>query len=116
MKNKNKTDTNRSKYKIAKKALETSINAEKTKYFHNSLVNTNNNIKQKWDAIRVMINRKKVDQNNCTIPNSTLGKHYATIANKLAEKLPKLTNDDIPSTSKLKYYTKPNAMFNFNNF
>ena len=61
-----------------------------------------------------MINCKKTDQNNCIIPNTTLGKHYATIANKLAEKLPKLTKDDIPSTSKLKCNTKPKTKFNFN--
>ena len=114
MKNKNKTDINKNKYKAAKKALETAIKVEKTKYFHNLLASTNNNIKQKWDAIRVMINRKKTDQNNCNIPNSTLGNHYATIANKLAEKLPKLTKDDIPSTSNSKSYTKSKTMFNFN--
>ena len=58
MKNRNKTDINRTKYKIAKKELETAIKAEKTKYFHNSLAKTINNIRQKWDAIRVMINCK----------------------------------------------------------
>ena len=47
MKNKNKTDINKNKYKAAKKALETAIKVEKTKYFHNLLANTNNNIKQK---------------------------------------------------------------------
>ena len=114
MKNKNKTDMNQTKYKAAKKTLETAIKNEKTKYFHKLIANTNNNIKQKWDAIRVMINRKKTDQNNCNILNSTLGNHYATIANKLAEKLPKLTKNDIPSTSKSNGYTKSKTIFNFN--
>ena len=36
-----------------------------------------------------------------------------TITNNLSEKLHKLTKEDIPSTAKLKYNTKPKAMFNF---
>ena len=63
----------------------------------------NNNIKHKWQAIRLIINRKKVEQNNCTIPNNILGQHYASVAEKLAEKLPNISKDDIPSTSKSQY-------------
>ena len=50
-----------------------------------------------------MIDHQKTDQINCNIPSYILGKHYATIANKLSEKLPKLSNDDIPTTSKIKH-------------
>ena len=66
------------------------------------LERTNNNIKEKWHAIRVIINRKKIEQNSCVVPNNVLGQHYSTVADKLAAKLPKISNDDIPSTSKKK--------------
>ena len=56
-------------------------------------------MKAKWDAIRTIINRKKVSQSLCSIPNNILGNHYATFAEKLSRKLPKLSIDDIPSTS-----------------
>ena len=67
------------------------------------LEKANNNIKHKWEAIRSIINRKKVKQNNCIIPNNILGQHYALVAQKLAEKLPNISKDDIPSTSKIKH-------------
>ena len=114
IKNKHKTDKNQQNYKTAKKKVETAINAEKKMYFHKILVNTNNNIKQKWDAIRLMINRQKTDQNSCNIPSKILGQHYATIANKLAEKLPKLSKDDIPTTSNIKYSNRTKNKFQFN--
>ena len=88
---------------------------QKKSYYKKLLEQTNNNIQQKWSAIRLIINRKKVQQNNCIIPNSTLGKHYETVAEKLAEKLPKLSRDAIPSTSKNTYNprkTKQKFIFN----
>ena len=79
------------------------------------LERTNNNIKQKWQAINVIINRKKIKQHNCIIPNNILGQHYASVAEKLAKKLPNICNDDIPSTSTTKYGKKiTKHHFNFN--
>ena len=76
---------------------------------------TNNRIKQKWNVIRLIINRNKVQQSNCIIPNNILGKHYATVAETLAEKLPKISQDDIASTSKIKHYPKTSKQqFTFN--
>ena len=45
-----------------------------------------------------------------------LGEHYSTIAKKLADKLPNMTNDDIPSTStgKRKFKTSHKPCFTFN--
>ena len=116
MKNKNKTDQNRTKYKVAKKNVEKLLIEEKNKYYKNMLEKTNNNIKQKWQAIRQIINRKKIDQNNCIIPNTVLGQHYSTVSEKLAEKLPKLSDDDIPSTSNIMHNKmKSKLQFTFNN-
>ena len=56
MKNKNKTDQNRTKYKVAKKNVEKLLMEEKNKYYKNMIEKTNNNIKQKWHAIRLIIN------------------------------------------------------------
>ena len=99
IKNKHKTDNNKKKYKQLKQKVTYLISNEKENYYKNLLDNTSNNIKQKWNTIRLIINRSKVQQNNCTIPNNILGKHYATVAQQLADKLPKMTNDDIPTTS-----------------
>ena len=59
---------------------------EKNKYYKNMLEKTNNNIKQKWHAITLIINRKNIDQNNCIIPNTVLGQHYSTVSEKLGRK------------------------------
>ena len=114
MKNKNKTVTNKTKYKIAKKEMQKAIDVEKKKYFEGLLDKTNNNIKQKWNAIRIIINRKKETQNTCIVPNDILGQHYSTVATKLAEKLPNISKDDIPSTSNHKHNKKLTKRFNFN--
>ena len=115
IKNKNKTDRNKKRYKIAKKHVEKVIKEEKNKYYKNLLENTNNNIKQKWEAIRLIINRKKTNHNNCTIPNTVLGQHYSTVAEKLAEKLPNLSKEDIPSTSKINQLSNTSKnKFSFN--
>ena len=106
MKNKNETVTNKTKYKIAKKEMQKAIDVEKKKYFEGLLDKTNNNIKQKWNAIRIIINRKKETQNTCIVPNDILGQHYSTVATKLAEKLPNISKDDIPSTSNHKHNKK----------
>ena len=91
------------------------ISNEKERYYKKLLHKTSNNIKQKWSTIRLIINRAKVQQSNCNIPNNILGQHYSTIAQKLADKLPKMTNDDIPTTSKIRKCTKSSKThFTFN--
>ena len=99
---KSKTQANRDKFRKAKKDMEELIKKEKDLYYKNLLENQSNNVRQRWNAIRLIINRKKVDQNNCIIPNNILGEHYSTVAERLATKLPHITKDDIPSTSKVK--------------
>ena len=42
-----------------------------------------------------------MQNNNCITPNDVLGKHYTTAAENLFDKFPKITNDYLPSTSKL---------------
>ena len=112
----NNTKLNRQKYKVAKITMEDTIDSEKSKYYRKLLDTANNNVKQKWCAIRQMINRRKVKENICTIPNDILGKHYETVAPNLAKKLPKLSRDDIPSTSKVgsKHKAKTTPQFEFN--
>ena len=97
-KSKNNCDANKLKYKEAKKIMEEEIEKEKDIYYKNLMGNTSNNIKKKWEALREIINRKKTD-NHCMLSNKALGEHYESIAPKLAEKLPKMTFSDLPSTS-----------------
>merc|ERR1712013_432957 len=94
-----KTENNKKKYKEIKHILAKTIENEKRKYYKRLLDKTNYNIKQKWNAIQLIINRSKIQQSNCTIPNDILGKHYSTVSQILADKLPNMTEDDIPSTS-----------------
>ena len=96
----NNSKSNRTKFKEAKKIMEYKIVQEKDSYYKNLLENNTDNLRQRWNAIRTIINRRKAKPNDCIIPANTLGKHYATVAEKLASKLPQLTKNDIPSTSK----------------
>ena len=75
IKSKKRTVSNKTKYKIAKQEMEKAIENEKQNYYKKLLDNTNNNIKKKWNAIRLIINRKKMQPNNCTLPSSILGNH-----------------------------------------
>ena len=114
----NNTEVNRQKYKKAKISMEDAIDTEKSRHYSNLLDNANNNARQKWSAIRQIINRKRVEDNVCTIPNEILGKHYETVAPSLADKLPKLSKNDIPSTSKTskvssKHKTRTYPQFEF---
>ena len=96
---KDNTQLNRKKFKIAKKKMEDLKEKEKKSYYTKITHNESNNLKQQWNAIRTIINRKKVTSSTCTIPNNILGKHYSTVAEKLSSKLPNITHDDVPSTS-----------------
>ena len=63
-----------------------------------------------------MINRNKIDQNHCIVPNSVLGQHYSTVAEKLATKLPNISKDNIPSTSKTRHDKKLKRYQNYTLF
>ena len=63
------------------------------------LDNTDNSMRKKWDAIRTIINRKKINQNDCPIPSHILGQHYSQVADKLANELPNVLPDDIATSS-----------------
>jgi hypothetical protein len=97
---KENTQVNKKKYKTAKKEVEKAIKNEKQLYYRTIISNESKNIKNYWDAIRIIINRKKSHTSNCALSSEVLGNHYATVAEKLATKLVRLTDDDIPSTSK----------------
>ena len=99
IKKKNNSKANKDKYKTSRIMMENAITIEKNKYYQRILENINNNTKKRWDAIRVIINRKKINKTSCVIPSEILGNHYANVAHKLAEKLPAMTVDDIPSSS-----------------
>ena len=99
-KKKYNTQTNKKNYKTAKKEVEKAINNEKQFYYKTIMNKESRNIKNYWNAIRLIINRKKSETSACALSNEVLGNHYATVAEKLATKLVKLTDDDIPSTSK----------------
>ena len=111
-KTRNNSDENILKYKKAKKIMEEEIDKEKDKYYKTIMDNTSNNIKKKWDILREIINRKKIES-SCIISDKVLGEHYANIAPKLAEMLPKMTPDDIPSSSTKTDKTTPKNKFQF---
>ena len=95
--------------------MDEAISKEKDKYYKSLIESTNNNARQKWNAIRTIINRKKTEINSCTIPNNIIGKHYSTVAEKLAEKLPHMEPDDVPNASKYSDIgNSPKQAFSFN--
>ena len=95
---KHKTIGRIARYRECKKDLKHKLKLSKYEYFRNKLSNSSNNMKAKWDVIRLIINRQK---NNMYIPikSQVLGEHYSSVASKLTSKLPNLSQDDIPSTS-----------------
>ena len=99
-KKKKRTAISKEKYKQSKKIMENAIDNEKSEYYRKLLENTTGNIKKRWNAIRIIINRKRSDTSSCCISNNILGKYYEEVAPSLAEKLPKISEDDIPSSSK----------------
>ena len=99
IKKKNNSEDNKHKYKTSKIVMENAIGIEKEKYYQKILKNINNCNKKRWDTMRIIINRKKVNKAPCVIPSEILGKHYENVAPKLAKELPDMTLDDIPSTS-----------------
>ena len=50
-------------------------------------------------VLRTIINRKKINQNDCPIPSHILGQHYSQVADKLANELLNVLPDDIATSS-----------------
>ena len=72
---------------------------QKESYFKEQLYQRSKNLKQKWETIRAIINRKKVTNQAYPISDDILGSHYSTIAQKLSAKLERINADDIPRSS-----------------
>ena len=62
---------------------------------------TSNNMKERWDAIRMLINRNKTKSRNFPIKNSTMGQHFSTIANKLNSKIPNVDFEVLKSADNI---------------
>ena len=62
---------------------------------------TTRNMKERWDAIRIIINRNKKKHINCPINHSILGKHFSTIADKLNSKLPNVECEVLKSNENI---------------
>ena len=54
------------------------------------MLDSSRNMKERWDAIRILINRSKTKNITCPVENSVLGNHFSTIAEKLNSELPNL--------------------------
>ena len=106
------TPENVQKYKECKKDLAHKLKISKETYFRNKLMSSSNNMKDKWDAIRIIINKKKKNNARCPINNRILGNHYSSVARKLIDKLPSTQNDTQTSEEELLHNNK-NINFNF---
>ena len=82
-----KTPASINKYNNCKKEFQKKLKLSRQEYFKNKLLDTSGNLKQKWDVIRVIINKKKSISDYCPVQNELLGRHYSTIAEKLHLKL-----------------------------
>ena len=75
------------KYKQCKKDLDKCLRLSKRLYFERKLFESSKNMKERWDAIRTLINRSNKKNSNCPIKTEILGKHFSTIAEKLNSSL-----------------------------
>ena len=96
---KNNSKNNKDKYRSIKKQLEQKLKHDKKEYFNSKLLEDGITIKQRWDVIRTIINRKRSTQTPCQVSTSILGEHYSTVATKLSQKLKIIKTEDIPATS-----------------
>ena len=69
--------------------------------FERKMFETSRNMRERWDAIRVLINRSKNNTINCPIKHSLLGEHFSTIATKLNSKLPNIDCEIVKSDKRL---------------
>jgi hypothetical protein len=107
----NKSPVNLQKYKECKKDLAHKLKVSKETYFRNKLMNSSNNMRDKWDAIRIIINKKKKNSTSCPINNRILGNHYSSVARKLNDKLPSSQHSTEAAEDELLNNTNNN--FNF---
>ena len=111
---KSKSRKAKAKYKELKEDVETKLEASRTKYYRERLSRCSDNIKNKWDVIREIINRKTSKSNELPIGNSELGQHYSSVAKKLAQSIPHLNYEEIATTSKSSFSKKEtNKIFTF---
>ena len=96
---KSDNDQIKKRYKTLKKDIETKLRESRKTYYRQRLNKEGDSLKSKWDTIREIINRKKNSNYELPIRNKDLGQHYSTLAKKLAQKIPKLAKQDIPSSS-----------------
>ena len=62
------------------------------------MLETSRNMKDRWDAIRLLINKRKNKNGSCPIKHSVLGTHFSQIAQKLNSCLPNVECEVLPST------------------
>ena len=86
------------KYKNCKKDLDKSLKLSKKLYFERRMLETSRNMKDRWDAIRLLINKRKNKNASCPIKHSVLGTHFSQIAQKLNSCLPNVECEVLPST------------------
>ena len=93
------------KYKELKKKIEIKLKEGRKIYYqqklHNNTVINSKTLKQRWDVIREIINRKRHMTDKLPLKTEALGNHYSTLAGKLADKIPIVKDCDIPQTSKM---------------
>ena len=95
---KNPTSVNIEKYKLYKKELDVTLKLSKKLYFERKIVETSKNMRERWDTIRLLINRQRNNTSACPVSPNLLGQHFSTIADKLNSKLPK-TNFEVLNQS-----------------
>jgi exonuclease III len=105
---KTKNEKDAQKYRDCKKDLETKLDESKCTYFKDRLYNKSKTLKQRWDTIRELINRKSNNSQSSAINTHELGTHYSTVASTLFKKLPCIPKNRIPPVKKI-----TNVSFNF---
>ena len=96
----NKNAKAKRKYKTLKDEVDTKLDTSRKDYYRKKLNDQNNSLKTKWTIIKEIINRKKSSNVKLPISSNQLGRHYSTLADKLSSKIPHITNEDIPCSSK----------------
>ena len=110
---KSKSPENLEKYNQCKRDLNKKLYISKKLYLSDKLLNTSRNLKLKWDAIRLVINRQKIQSTYCPIDNKLLGTHYSSVAEKLNSKLKNINENEIPATSTTLDRSEPTTVFDF---
>ena len=93
------TEISVEKYKSCKKELDFTLKLSKKSYFERKMFETSRNMKERWDAIRLLINKNKNKNVNCPIKSKILGNHFSTIAEKLNAQLPDINCEVLNSSA-----------------